>query len=64
MWFDLVGNSSNSAKFYGQGFSYGGNQKTITFAGMQDDQNTYTGFVLSSSASNITGRYAVYGLEN
>ena len=64
MWFDQVGNSNNSAKFYGQGFAYGGNQKAVTFAAMADDKPTYTGFVLLSGSSNITGRYAVYGLEN
>lgn len=64
VYFDQVGNSSVSAKFYGQGFNYGGNQKAVTFAAMQDDAQTYTGFVLLSGSSNITGRYAVYGLEN
>ena len=64
IWFDLVGQTTASSKFYGQGFNNGGNQMSVTFAGMQDDQNNYTGLVFSSSSSNITGRYAVYGLAN
>ena len=58
--FGLVGNSSQSAKFWGNYIDKDGN--VYNFGGMQDTARTYTGFILSSAASNITGTISIYGL--
>jgi hypothetical protein len=64
MTFTGVGNASEAARWYGTGiygltpyaFFTGG--EIASSAGYQ----TYTGFLLKSSSSNITGTVAVYGL--
>ena len=58
--FGLVGNSSQSSTFWGQYVDKDGNY--YDFGGKQDVGRTYTGFLLKSSSSNITGTVAVYGL--
>ena len=58
--FGLVGNSSQSSIFWGQYVDKDGNY--YDFGGKQDVGRTYTGFLLKSSSSNITGTVAVYGM--
>jgi len=61
--FAYVGNSSQKASMYGNGID-GSTQGTRQFTAYQDTARIYTGFLLKSSSSNITGSYAIYGLEN
>ena len=61
--FSQVGNSSQSARIYGHGFtadaiSY--NQ----FALMTSVSQTFTGIVLSPASGTITGNYSIYGLAD
>ncbi len=56
-----VGNSSVSANITGQ-FVENNNGRGYTFYGVSQTPRTYTGFLLKSSSSNITGTVAVYGL--
>ena len=59
--FNNVGTSSTYARFHGTGWnSY--NWGVILSGGWTRTANTYTGFRLKSSSSNITGTVAVYGL--
>jgi hypothetical protein len=58
--FGLVGNSSQKSRFYGTWVDNNGTG--YSFGGLQDTARTYTGFILSASASNITGTISVYGL--
>lgn len=59
--FNEVGANGNAIAF-GIGIN-GDAQKTTQFAMLNDVQRTYTGFLIKSSSSNITGSYQVYGLE-
>ena len=61
--FDQVGNSSNNAQYWGNGFTTA-SQSFVTFAGLATTTQTYTGFLFQASAGNISGSYAVYGLAN
>jgi len=61
MYFSLVGNSSQLASFYGQ-IMTGVNESQGTFGGRVGTSRTYTGFILSSSSTNITGTVSIYGL--
>jgi len=56
-----VGNSSQKAIFHGTGFDVQGTQG-YWIGGQTDTTQTYTGFLLKSSSSNITGVVSVYGL--
>ena len=58
--FAQVGNSSQCSKFWGQFVDKDGNYQT--FGGSQDGANTYTGFLLKSASSTITGTVSVYGM--
>ena len=40
-----------------------GTASMYVFAGNQSNQYDYTGFILSSSSTNISGRIAVYGVK-
>ncbi len=63
IYFSRVGNSNESPTFYANYFS-GANQDVGMSAGLNDlPTNTYTGIRLSC-ATNMTGSYTVYGLEN
>lgn len=64
IYINRVGNSSQKPFAYSTGFSAGGSQAWTGFSGYNDTAQTYTGFRLLSTSGNITGRYAVYGLEN
>lgn len=61
--FGYVGNASEKPAVTGYGLS-GHNQQASVFAGINETARTYTGFLLKSSSSNITGSYQVYGVEN
>ena len=56
-----VGNSSQPAVWHGTGVDIQGTQGYWIF-GQTNDQETFTGFLLKSSSSNITGVVSVYGL--
>jgi hypothetical protein len=56
-----VGNSSQQAIWHGTGFDVQGTQG-YWIGGQTNDQETFTGFLLKSSSSNITGVVSVYGL--
>ena len=56
-----VGNSSQKAIMHGTGFDVQGTQG-YWIGGQTDTTQTYTGFLLKSSSSNITGVVSVYGL--
>jgi hypothetical protein len=63
IYFSRVGNTNQGAVFYANYFS-GENQDVGMSAGVNDaNSNTYTGIRLNC-ASNMTGFYTVYGLEN
>ncbi len=62
-YLDNVGTGSTlSARFWGTGFQGDNAQQALWYGGQ--GSGIVTGFRLKSSASNITGEYAVYGLEN
>ena len=61
MYFSLVGNSNQLGCFYGQVMT-GINESQGTFGGRATTSRTYTGFILSSSSTNITGTVSIYGL--
>lgn len=60
---DNVGTGGTlSARFWGTGFQGDNAQQALWYGGQ--GSGIVTGFRLKSSSSNITGEYAVYGLEN
>jgi hypothetical protein len=61
--FSQVGNSSLTPMGYGNGIEVGANQDISNFSMWNVTARIYTGFLLKSSSTNITGSYAVYGLE-
>jgi hypothetical protein len=61
IYFSMVGNSNQLASFYGQ-IMTGVNESQGTFGGRVGTSRTYTGFILSSSSTNITGTVSIYGL--
>lgn len=63
LYFQQVGNSSQRAMFYGNGISVP-NLSLTQVAGYTDTAATYDGFRLKASSGNITGTYAVYGVQN
>lgn len=56
-----VGNSSQAPQWHGTGV-YGNTPYSYFTGGENTTNQTYTGFLLKSSASNITGAVSVYGL--
>jgi hypothetical protein len=60
----VVGNVGVSAdpRYFGKGFCTDLDQGIISFAGTNFTTRTYTGFLLKSSSTNITGYYEVYGM--
>jgi hypothetical protein len=58
-----VGNSSQKANYFGQGFNTSV-QSYDRFTCINDNARTYTGFKVSASAGNITGDYVVFGVQN
>jgi hypothetical protein len=61
-YFYRVGNSSERAYINGQSFSAVGSALEV-FAGQQFTARTYTGFLLKSSSSNITGTVTLFGVN-
>jgi hypothetical protein len=61
--FAYVGDGSRKSEVWGTGID-GSTQGTRQFTAFQDTARIYTGFLIKSSSSNITGSYSVYGLEN
>jgi hypothetical protein len=61
--FAYVGDGSRKSEVWGTGID-GSTQGTRQFSAFQDTARIYTGFLIKSSSSNITGSYSVYGLEN
>jgi hypothetical protein len=61
LWFGAVGNTSELAKWNGTGF-YGTNADIYAHGAKVATSRTYTGILLKSSSSNITGFVTVYGL--
>jgi hypothetical protein len=59
--FNNVGTSSTYARFHGTSWN-GYNFATTINGGWTQTAQTYTGFLLKSSSSNITGTVSVYGL--
>lgn len=63
IYFKQVGNSSQKPTYWGNGLISSDEQAFAIFAGICDAAQTFTGFLLKSSSSNITGSYAVWGLK-
>ena len=61
MYFNKVGNTSQTASMYGTGENMAG-YGPLLWGCTQDNPQLYTGFLLKSSSSTITGTVAVYGL--
>lgn len=61
MYFNKVGNISQTAAIYGTGDDMAG-YGPLLWGCTQDNAQLYTGFLLKSSSSTITGTVAVYGL--
>jgi len=62
MYFSGVGNTSEQGFLYGQGASSYNESQNVFGGGPHIGNQTYTGFILSSTSSNISGTVAVYGL--
>jgi hypothetical protein len=62
IYFSKVGNTSENPSVWANGNIDGTN--VGSFAGWDEVARTYTGFLLKSASSNITGKYQIYGLEN
>lgn len=60
-WVNKVGNASEAPKLWGF-YAEDNSEEAELVNGSQKTGATYTGFILSSSSSNITGTVAVYGL--
>jgi len=61
VYFNKVGNTSQTAAIYGVGQNMAG-YGPLWWGCAQDNAQLYTGFLLKSSSSTITGTVAVYGL--
>ena len=62
LWFTKVGNASENASWHGVGLSPDDPVARVIAGNVQPTPQTYTGFRLRSSSSNITGTVSVYGL--
>lgn len=60
MWFGRVGNSSTTPNVRGQFFDSDASQ--YIFGAQVSTARNYTGFLLKSSSTNITGSVSIYGL--
>jgi hypothetical protein len=58
-----VGSGSQGPVYYGSGIVREEDDRTATITGYNDTARVYDGFLLKSSTSNITGSYAVYGVQ-
>jgi hypothetical protein len=62
MFFSRIGNSNQPSAWRGQ-FLDESTSTMAHFGGKANDTRTYTGLVLKSSSSNISGNVTIYGLE-
>jgi hypothetical protein len=62
-YFSSVGQSSQQATYYGSGFGPSG-ENIIFYSATAGTARTYTGFLLKTDTSTMSGNYAVYGLAN
>jgi hypothetical protein len=60
--FNQVGNTSEPASIYGFGLIAASGYGITSFAAKATTSRTYTGFLLKSSSTNISGVVSVYGL--
>jgi hypothetical protein len=60
IYFNMVGDTSAKPTFRGQYTDKDANQ--YMFGGNNDTSRIYTGFLLKSSSTNITGTVAIYGM--
>jgi hypothetical protein len=58
-----VGSGSQGPVYYGSGIVREEDDRAATITGYNDTARVYDGFLLKSSSSNITGSYAVYGVQ-
>ena len=63
LYFGKVGNTSERPNFWGTLTNTGGGAYNNVFGGINIDADTYTGFVLKSSSSNITGAVTLFGVN-
>lgn len=61
LWFSNVGNGSDQARWHGTGYEGDTPIQYVTGGSVLVSQ-TYTGFLLKSSAGNISGTVSIYGL--
>lgn len=61
LFFGRVGNTSETAAMYGSGTDNAG-YGPLLWGCTQDTARIYTGFLVKSASSNVTGTIAVYGL--
>ena len=60
IYFSLVGNATEYPTYHGQYVDSDGNQ--YIFGGQCNSARIYTGFLLKSASTNITGAVSIYGL--
>jgi hypothetical protein len=60
IYFNHVGDGATVPSFHGRFMDPSGNQ--VIFGGKVDSSRSYTGFLLKSSSTNITGSVSIYGL--
>jgi hypothetical protein len=63
MFFSRIGNSNQPSAWRGQ-FLDESTTDVVHFGGKANDTRTYTGLVVKSSSSNISGNITIYGLAN
>jgi len=63
MFFSRIGNSNQPSTWRGQ-FLDESTTDVVHFSGKANDTRTYTGLVVKSSSSNISGNITIYGLAN
>lgn len=62
LFFHNIGSGSSKPQVHGQLMSGVGAPTIFTFGGYQNTAQSYDGFLLKSSSTNITGTVSVYGL--
>jgi hypothetical protein len=60
--FQMVGNTTETPSFYGNGFSVSDVSQTIIGCKLNSGSNNVDGFIFTASAGTITGTVSVYGL--
>jgi hypothetical protein len=62
LYFGNIGNGSSRPNMFGQGSNGASSPSLFIFSAMNDSSQSYDGFLLKSSSTNITGTISVYGL--